>query len=250
MPDRRSHRGPHPEDGELFSPQAVPAIHRGVADLSWLLAQGYADKGALKLVGDRFSLTERQRVAVMRSACSDPQRTSRQARCIPVTQLAGHSVAVDGYNLLITVEAALSGGVLLRGRDGCLRDLASIHGTYRRVEETLPAVELIGRLLEVQAVSEVLWLLDRPVSNSGRLKTLAGRTQSQSGRPAHPDRLGRGQHRQRGPGCVPAMGQPCLRDRPARSTRCERDRSRVPFWCGLVAHAGPFPWARALNPSA
>src|SRR3972149_10997240 len=118
MPDTRSHRGPHPEDERLFSSQAIPVIRRAVADFSWLLTQGYAEKGALKLVGDRFSLTERQRVAVMRSTCSDQQRVSRQARCIPITQLPGRSVALDGYNLLITVEAALRGGILLQGRDG------------------------------------------------------------------------------------------------------------------------------------
>ena len=70
------------------------------------------------------------------------------------------------------MEAALSGGFLFRGRDGCLRDLASIHGTYRKVEETLPAIELIGQFLAEGSVSDVLWLLDSPVSNSGRLKTL------------------------------------------------------------------------------
>lgn len=176
MPDTRSHRGPHPEDGRLFSPPTIPTLQRAVADLSWLQTRGYADKGALKLVGDRFTLTERQRLAVMRSACSDQQRSSRQARVIPVDPLRSSSLTIDGYNLLITVEAALSGGLLLRGRDGCLRDLASIHGTYRRVEETVPALELIGRFLEGRALSGVLWLLDSPVSNSGRLKTLIRQT--------------------------------------------------------------------------
>ena len=176
MPDRRSHRGPHPDDERLFAPQAVPVLRDAVADLSWLQTRGYADKGALKLVGDRFSLTERQRLAVMRSACSDQQFSSRQSRLVSIEQLRGSSLAIDGYNLLITVEAALSEGLLFRGRDRSFRDLASIHGTYRKVEETLPAVELIGRFLEVQAVSKVLWLLDSPVSNSGRLKTLIRQT--------------------------------------------------------------------------
>jgi hypothetical protein len=73
---------------------------------------------------------------------------------------------------LITIEAALSGGVLLLGRDGCIRDLASIHGTYRKVEETVPALELIRSFTDQLKVSKVLWVLDSPVSNSGRLKGL------------------------------------------------------------------------------
>jgi hypothetical protein len=203
VPDTREHRGPHPDDAALFAPALLPRLREAVADFSLLLTKGYADKSALKLVGDRFSLTQRQRLAVMRSSCSDQQRQSRLARCVPVEALAGQPIAVDGYNLLITIEAALSGGLIFQGRDGCFRDLASIHGTYRKVEETVPAVKLIGEFLaeirtagaRVESVSraagvppskrgqdardttvaEALWLLDSPVSNSGRLKTLLGR---------------------------------------------------------------------------
>jgi hypothetical protein len=67
---------------------------------------------------------------------------------------------------LITIEAAMSGGLIFVGRDGCCRDLASIHGTYRKVTETIPAVKLIGRFLQKVGVTEAVWLLDSPVSNS------------------------------------------------------------------------------------
>jgi hypothetical protein len=174
VPDTREHRGPHPDDAELFAPALIPRLREAVADFSLLLTKGYAAKSTLKLVGDRFSLTQRQRLAVMRSSCSDQQRQSRLEHCLPIEALAGLPLAIDGYNLLITVEAALSGGLIFRGRDGCFRDLASIHGTYRKVEETIPAVKLIGEFLAEIRVAEALWLLDSPVSNSGRLKTLIG----------------------------------------------------------------------------
>jgi len=157
----------------------LPRLREAVADFSLLLTKGYADKSALKLVGDRFSLTQRQRLAVMRSSCSDPQRQSRLARRVPIEALPGRPIAIDGYNLLITVEAALSGGLIFEGRDGCFRDLASIHGTYRKVEETIPAVTLIGTFLAELRISEALWLLDSPVSNSGRLKTLIAQLASE-----------------------------------------------------------------------
>jgi len=182
----------------------LPRLRQAVADFSLLLTKGYADKSALKLVGDRFNLTQRQRLAVMRAACSDQQLQGRLERQVPLEALAGQPLAIDGYNLLITIEAALSGGLIFKGRDGCFRDLASIHGTYRKVEETIPAVQLIGDFLTEIAVGgvrvkpdvqrpfgpgpssnhgqdardtnapQVLWLLDSPVSNSGRLKTLLG----------------------------------------------------------------------------
>ncbi len=174
MPDKRTHRGPHPADEKLFAAGAISNLQTAVADFSLLLTRGYAEKGALKLVGDRFSLTERQRLAIMRSACSDQQLASRSQRCIALENLAGQSIAIDGYNVLITVEAAMSGGVIFKGRDGCFRDLASIHGTYRKVTETIPAVELIGDFIGEVGAGKALWLLDSPVSNSGRLKTLIG----------------------------------------------------------------------------
>jgi hypothetical protein len=174
MPDKRSHRGPHPADEKLFAPEAISDLRSALADYSLLLTKGYAEKSALKLVGDRFSLTERQRLAIMRSACSDQQLASRSKRRIEISDISGQPIAIDGYNVLITVEAAMSGGVIFKGRDGCFRDLASIHGTYRKVAETIPAVELIGRFLHQIGAGKALLLLDSPVSNSGRLKTLIG----------------------------------------------------------------------------
>jgi hypothetical protein len=71
-----------------------------------------------------------------------------------------------------TIEAALAGGVILHARDGCFRDMASVHGTWRKVLETQPAAELIGRFLADRRVCTAVWYLDSPVSNSGRLKTI------------------------------------------------------------------------------
>lgn len=172
MPDTRSHRGPGPEDATLFAPERIETLHHAVSDLNWLLGRGYADKSSVKLVGDRYSLTARQRVAVMRCACSDQKRQRRAEKEVYPEALRGQPVIVDGYNVLITIEAALSGGVLMAGADACIRDLASIHGTYRKVEETLGALETIAEAFMRLGVKEVVWLLDTPVSNSGRLKQL------------------------------------------------------------------------------
>jgi hypothetical protein len=181
MPDKRIHRGPHPDDEKLFAPSAIPNLRAAVADFSLLLTKGYAEKSALKLVGDKFSLTERQRLAIMRNACSDQHLTSRKEREVKIADLPNQPIAIDGYNILITVEAAMSGGVIFKGRDGCYRDLASIHGTYRKVTETIPAVELIGRFLKDAGTPKSRWLLDSPVSNSGRLKTLIGELARKNG---------------------------------------------------------------------
>ncbi|MDO8630331.1 MAG: DUF434 domain-containing protein [Phycisphaerales bacterium] len=171
MPDKRRHRGPHPDDEMLFAAPTVPMLRTAVAELSWLLSRGYAADSGLKLVGDRHNLTARQRMAVRRCVCSDSCARDRGAKRVASANVREARFGVDGYNLLITIESALSGGIILIGRDGCYRDLASIHGTYRRVCETGPALEMVFDAIDGIGPSGVDWYLDRPVSNSGRLKT-------------------------------------------------------------------------------
>ena len=172
MPDTRAHRGPDSRDARLFAPAAVPALRTATAELSWLLTRGYVNPSALELVGDRHALRDRPRVAVRRAACGDDALSGRTARRTDLHNLSGRPVWVDGFNVVTTAEAALGGGVLLKCRDGCVRDMASMHGNYRRVAETGPALELLRGVLDAAGAGPVRWLLDRPVSNSGRLAGL------------------------------------------------------------------------------
>src|ERR1044072_7173638 len=118
-PDTRRHRGPHPADRELFGEGELPKLRRAVADLCWLLSRGYKMTSSLKLVGDRYGLRERQRLAVSRCACSDEDRQRRRNHRIAVEQMKNQQLLVDGFNLIITIEAALSGGPLQIGRASC-----------------------------------------------------------------------------------------------------------------------------------
>lgn len=172
MPDRRRHRGPHPDDVRQFGPEFHDALRAATEDLSWLLTRNYSRDAALKLVGDRHGLTARQRLGVLRSACSDQSLAWRLTHRIPPEHIAGRALWIDGLNVLLTIETALGSGILLLGRDGCCRDMASVHGSYRKVAETAPAIEVLGDFLENLAPAECRILLDRPVSNSGRLRAL------------------------------------------------------------------------------
>lgn len=171
MPDTRAHRGPHPKDRVWFAPDRLVTLREAHRDFSWLLSRGYSGDAALKLVGDHYQLTGRQRMALSRSACSESASARRRARRIEVSELAGRAVGVDGFNCLITLEAALSGGLVLRTHDGSLRDLSSVHGTYRNVEETDAAARALTNALESGRPDSVVWYLDSPVSNSGKLAT-------------------------------------------------------------------------------
>jgi len=156
-------------DEERFGAAALTRLREACADLCWLLSRGYAEVAALKLVGDRAGLDARQRRAVARCACSDAALAERQSRRLDVQALAGQPLAIDGMNILITLETAAAGGPLLRGRDGCLRDLAGVHGSYRHGAATLVVARQLGLTLAAAGAGPVCWILDRPVSRSGEL---------------------------------------------------------------------------------
>ncbi|MFO0744205.1 MAG: DUF434 domain-containing protein [Myxococcota bacterium] len=166
------HRGPHPEDGALFAAALWPMLGEASDDLAWLLGRGYGMAAALGLVGNRFQLADRQRTALMRSVCTASARAARAARHLSPAAARGATLWLDGFNVIMTVEAALAGGTLLRGRDGCIRNLAPMHTSYRKVVETEAALGHIGKVLSDLGVTDARWLLDRPVSNSGRLRAL------------------------------------------------------------------------------
>ncbi|MEM8964439.1 MAG: DUF434 domain-containing protein [Acidobacteriota bacterium] len=172
MPDRRQNRGPHPRDEDDFAADHIPRLRIACFELSWLFERGYTGTAALKLVGDRHRLRLRQRQALQRCAVSHGLAKTRNERCVPLDALADERVLIDGYNVLLTVEAALAGGVVLLARDGLARDLAAMSSHYRRVKQTRPALEAIATVLDRHGYREALWYFDRPVSNSGRLRNL------------------------------------------------------------------------------
>nr|MCR5783790.1 DUF434 domain-containing protein [Clostridia bacterium] len=138
----------------------------------YLLNEGYDLKQATTFVGNHLQLSERQRMAVMRSLASREQLAERERKRVELSSLAGREVWIDGFNTIITLEVMLNDSILFRGMDNCIRDLASLRGTYRTIPETAEAARLMIEPLQFADVGLSHILLDRPVSNSGRLKTL------------------------------------------------------------------------------
>jgi hypothetical protein len=125
---------------------------------------------AITVVGDHHQLEARQRLALQRALCSPQQRLKRSERALERTAVRDRALLIDGFNLVITVEVALSGGLVLDCSDATLRDLAGLRGSYHTVDETDQALELIGRELGALQPARVRVFLDAPVSNSGRLR--------------------------------------------------------------------------------
>ena len=165
-------RGYVPEDEKNFSVEAIQVMQKASRHICYLINEGYDLKQATTFVGNHFLLSERQRLAVMRSVATEEQLAGRKNRLVSVTQLSGKEVWIDGFNTIITMEVLLSDSIFLTGMDECIRDLAALRGTYRLIPETEQAVRALFDVLQKYEVRNANVLLDEPVSNSGRLKEL------------------------------------------------------------------------------
>lgn len=165
-------RGFVPEDERNFQEEALRVMRRASRHIRYLMEEGYDLKMASVFVGNHFLLSERQRLAIVRSAATGQQLEGRRAREVFLGELSGREVWVDGFNQVITLEVLLCDSLLFEGMDGAIRDLASLRGTYRILPQTREAVRLLLGTLKRAGAGRTVVLLDQPVSNSGRLAAL------------------------------------------------------------------------------
>jgi hypothetical protein len=162
-------RGYVPTDEKEFGSESQKLLRKAQKDILYLLENGYKIQGTSTFVGNHYMLSERQRLAIVRATAIADILKDREEKRISGKQV-GNKLVVDGLNVIITLEVALSNSTLIHCMDGTIRDLAGLRGTYRLIDKTDAAIQLIGNELKELEVEEVTFYLDAPVSNTGRLK--------------------------------------------------------------------------------
>lgn len=165
-------RGGAASDEQEFSLSSMETLKKAAGHIRYLINEGYAIKNASVFVGNHFMLSERQRLALVRSISTDAQLQLRREKECAAEKLRGQTVYIDGFNTIITLEIALCQSLLLSCMDGTVRDLAGLRGTYRLIGETPRAVQMAAQALADLKIRKAVFYLDAPVSNSGRLKSL------------------------------------------------------------------------------
>ncbi len=166
-------RGKNTGDDPLFgSERQIEKLKSAVQDMQYLLGRDYAEKASAELVGNRYKLKTRQIQSVRGASTSTIQIQYRKSKQLNVSDLENNIVYLDGFNVLILLESLLSEAYIFEGVDGCFRDLSEVHGTYKRVNQTLSAIELIAKFDQNTTVEKIVWIFDKPVSNSGRIKQM------------------------------------------------------------------------------
>ncbi|MBQ2581793.1 MAG: DUF434 domain-containing protein [Ruminococcus sp.] len=165
---QQAKRGFMPTDERDFSLTSLEKLQTAAEEVFYLISRGYPTTPTTRFVGDHYQLSERQRLALARSVSPLQSVLSRRSR--QVTDIKDQTIYIDGFNVIIGLEIAFSQSMLFRCLDGTVRDLAGLHGTYRLIPQTDLAVKALLGALDELAVSRAVIYLDKPVSNSGRLK--------------------------------------------------------------------------------
>jgi hypothetical protein len=144
-------------------------LQKAAKDFRYLLNRGYPRKAALELVGNRYGLTFDERHLLHRGVFSEIDSEARQERIVSPEAINNKDLAVDGHNVLITVEAGLSGRPLILADDGFVRDISGLSGSFKKTEVTEKALQWIVALLKKWGPRHTLFLFDAPISKSGIL---------------------------------------------------------------------------------
>jgi hypothetical protein len=185
MEKKNTRRGFVSRDAVDFGEKALSLLKRAYADLLYLVDRDYNDGTAVAFVGNHFQLSARQRTALLRSSCTTAAAQIRQSRMKASDLIQGETVFFDTFNLIITLEAALSPETtLLLCMDRTIRDLCGLHGTYRIIPDTEKALYQIFRFLKRKEAASAIFYIDSPVSNSGKLKALVLKIKEKENFPA------------------------------------------------------------------
>ena len=140
-----------------------------IEEFRYLLERGYPRDRTLELVGNRHDLNRDQRHLMRRALFAPPAARARRAKLIPFADLAGRTLALDAYNVLITLESGLAGRCLIMADDGVVRDMALLSSSYRPGENTGRAMNLMARTLKLANVKNTVGLFLSSMSKSGEL---------------------------------------------------------------------------------
>jgi hypothetical protein len=132
-----------------------------------LREKGYPEKATLSLIGDRHTLSRIQRNCLFRGVIPAATAARRRLKIVAPGTVAGNPIALDWYNVLITVESYLQGHILYAADDGVVRDASETHGSYRTGQLTPRAMEEIVAEIERLKPSRVDAFLDMPIAFSG-----------------------------------------------------------------------------------
>ncbi len=97
-------------------------------DYKYLLNRGYNAVPALNFVSSRYGLSKKERLVIYRSIHSDEIVNNILSKIVKSNELSSNRIVVDGFNVLLTLSAALKCKQLIKGDDTFIRDILGVFG--------------------------------------------------------------------------------------------------------------------------
>jgi hypothetical protein len=149
--------------------ESWPNLPDAAADFRFLLGRGYPRKNALDLAGNRYGLDAIGRRLLHRGVFAPAVAAARRAKLRRLRDLPGLPLALDGHNVLITLECAGRGLPLVAADDGFIRDVGEISGAFNISPATDLVLALVADYLADNQAGPVEVFYDAPLSRSGEL---------------------------------------------------------------------------------
>jgi hypothetical protein len=150
-------------------PESFSHLRKAATDFRFLLARSYPRNAALTLVGNRFKLDHTARQLLHRGVFAPEIAAARRAKLRLLRELSGLSLALDGHNVLITLECAMRGIPLVAADDGFVRDVGQVSRAFKVSPETDRVLALLGDYLARLSGGPFRVFYDAPLSYSGEL---------------------------------------------------------------------------------
>jgi hypothetical protein len=154
---------------KIILPLNLVLLREAAVDFRYLLARSYPRDAALTLVGNRYELDHTARQLLHRGVFAPEVAAARRAKLRLLRDLPGLPLALDGHNVLITLECALRGLPLVAADDGFIRDVGQVSRAFKLSPATDRVLALLGDYLTQHQARPLQVFYDAPLSLSGEL---------------------------------------------------------------------------------
>ncbi|ADC69864.1 protein of unknown function DUF434 [Methanocaldococcus sp. FS406-22] len=144
------------------------SIERAKEDFRYLINRGYKKDVALNFVANHYKLSKEDRIRIIRTTHSDKEIELTKRKLKKLKDFKGKTIYIDGFNVLIGLEALIKGNKVILCDDNIYRDFENVYGKYKINEYTEKAISLLLEILKHYNVKAVIYL-DAQVSKSGIL---------------------------------------------------------------------------------
>ncbi|MGC9115274.1 MAG: DUF434 domain-containing protein [Fervidicoccaceae archaeon] len=140
----------------------------------FLLDMGLATQHAISAVETKYQLTSSEKNLFLRCISSEKDSREILRKVIRIEEIDGTDLAIDFYNVIITISEALEGYSIFRCTDGLIRDLASVFGRSKKEPPVLSeAMKKMNELIISHRPRKVIFVADKQISHSAERLTEA-----------------------------------------------------------------------------